>query len=145
MRKLRKEHIYCKGLDSHAKWRSMKPMTALFLVVSISIFSACSTAKSKSYTDSQEKALEPTEAEVQKCFESAKKQGQPGEPAASGDIEVSVTVSPTGKVTDVHSIRSSMNSKRLEDCVCEVVRRAKFQKTEGGRNNQFTRVYKFGA
>jgi TonB family protein len=120
-------------------------LASTFAVASI-LAAGCSSAKSKSYVDSQEKSMGgTTETEVQKCFELAKKQGQPGEPAAQGEIEVSVTVSPGGKVTDARAIRSTMNSKRLEDCVCEVVRRAPFDKPAGGRMNQFTRVYKFGA
>lgn len=102
----------------------------------------CSSSK-KDVVDRENMPLDAQEALVQKCYASALAQGKPGEPADEGEVEVSVGVSPGGRVAHASVIRSTMNSKRLEDCVLGVVRESKFGKDPSGRALNTTHVYRF--
>jgi hypothetical protein len=108
------------------------------------LVSACSSSSKKSEIETIDQAMESKQESAQKCFKSAQAQGNPGAPVDSGEVELSVNVSPAGLVTYVSAIRSTMNSKYLEDCLIGEIRRIKFPKEEGGRIRQMTRVYKFG-
>lgn len=123
---------------------TMKKTLLLTWVLSFGLI-ACSSSKKKEFNDVVDTSMGAKNEAVQGCFKSALAQGKPGEPANQGEIEVSVNVAPQGTVTSVSVIRSTMNSKKLEDCVQEVVRRASFSKAPDGRVKQFTHTYKFGS
>lgn len=127
----------------------MKPnLKSVYLVVCMGLVlgvMSCSSKKTATEADHQESTLGPPQSEADKCYATAKGQSQPGELAESGYVDMSVSISPEGKVIDAHVLQNSTGSKKLSDCLSEMIRRAKFAKPEGGRIHQFTRTYRFGS
>lgn len=115
------------------------------LLSSFIALSACSTSsKSKAQPDSLDQAIEAKRAQFEACHQSALKQDGMNPPAQSGEVEASISLNPKGKVIEASVIRSTMGSKKLEDCVVQVFRRMELPKDTQGRITQTTRVIRFG-
>lgn len=72
-----------------------------------------------------QRTMERRSPRVSRCYADALEAGEL-KPSDRGEVTVGLTVTESGKATNVRVLQSSIKSKMVEDCVLEEVRSARF-------------------